>query len=64
MLAPVLYALTYGNAFPTGPFLVLVFGFVVATYGHIAKSKLLIVVGLACIAGVSVYVLWVVRPPG
>jgi hypothetical protein len=59
----VLTSLAAAGAFPTVPFLVMAFGFAAATFGHIIKSRLLIVLGLLMIAGVSVYVLYVVRPP-
>jgi hypothetical protein len=59
----VLTCLAAAGAFPLAPFLVMALGFVIATFGHIIKSRPLIVVGLVAIAGVSVYALYVVRPP-
>jgi hypothetical protein len=59
----VLRSLAAGGAFPTIPFVVMAAGFVVAAFGHIIKSRPLILIGLLAIAGVSVYVLYVVRPP-
>ncbi|HWF72738.1 MAG TPA: hypothetical protein VG186_05300 [Solirubrobacteraceae bacterium] len=63
MLVAVLTYLAAGNPFPTIPFLTVAAGFVIATFGHIYKSRPVIVVGLLVIAGVSVYVLYMVRPP-
>jgi hypothetical protein len=47
---------------PLGWFLAVAFGFVVATFGHIIKSRLVILVGLAIIAGVSAYVSFALHP--
>ena len=47
---------------PLGPFLAVAFGFVLAAFGHIIKSRLLILLGLAIIAGVSAYVSFVLHP--
>jgi hypothetical protein len=47
---------------PLGPFLAVAFGFVVAVFGHIVKSRLLILLGLVIIAGVSAYVSFVLQP--
>jgi hypothetical protein len=63
MLVRVSTWLAAAGAFPTGPFLALACGVVVATFGHIIKSRFLILLGLILIAGVSIYVLYVVRPP-
>jgi len=63
MLVLVLSYLAIGNAFPTIPFLAMAGGFLVAMFGHIIKSRPLIILGLILIAGVSGYVLYVVRPP-
>jgi hypothetical protein len=47
---------------PLGPFLAVAFGFVVATFGHIIKSRLVILLGLLIIGGVSAYVSFVPHP--
>ncbi|MDQ6778741.1 MAG: hypothetical protein M3071_21525 [Actinomycetota bacterium] len=47
---------------PLGWFLAVAFGFVVAAFGHIVKSRIVILVGLAIIAGVSAYVSFVLHP--
>jgi hypothetical protein len=47
---------------PLGPFLAVGFGFVLAAFGHIIKSRLVILLGLAIIAGVSVYVSFILQP--
>jgi hypothetical protein len=62
MLVSVLTCLAAAGKVAAGPFLAMAGGFVVATFGHIIKSRLLIVLGLVLIAGVSLYALWVVRP--
>lgn len=49
---------------PLGPFLAVGFGFVLAAFGHIIKSRLLILLGLIIIAGVSIYVSFVLQPGG
>lgn len=41
---------------------VLVFGVVVAVFGHITRSRSLIVAGIVIIAGVTAYFAWVVQP--
>ena len=63
MLVPVPTCLAAAVMSPLGPFLAVAFGFVVATFGHIVKSRLLILLGLVIIAGVSAYVAFV-RQPG
>jgi hypothetical protein len=62
MLVSVLTCLAAVGKVAAGPFLAMAGGFVVATFGHIIKSRLLIVLGLVAIAGVSLYALYVVRP--
>jgi len=47
---------------PIGPAFAVAFGFVLAVFGHIIKSKPLILLGLAIIAGVSAYVSFVLQP--
>jgi hypothetical protein len=47
---------------PLGPALAVGFGFVLASFGHIIKSRLLILTGLVIIGGVSAYVAFVVQP--
>jgi hypothetical protein len=47
---------------PLGPFLAVAFGFVLATFGHIIKSRLVILLGLLIIGGVSAYVSFVLHP--
>ncbi|MEA2197018.1 MAG: hypothetical protein QOJ25_1069 [Solirubrobacteraceae bacterium] len=64
MLVSMLSVLAAAGRIAAGPFLAMAGGFVVATFGHIIKSRVLIVFGLAVIAGVSVYALYVVRPRG
>ena len=62
MLVSVLTCLAAAGKVAAGPFLAMAGGFVVATFGHIIKSRILIVLGLVLIAGVSLYALYVVRP--
>jgi hypothetical protein len=62
MLMRVLTALAAGVSSPLGPFLVVASGFVIAAFGHIIKSRLLILLGLVIIAGVSAYVSFVQQP--
>jgi hypothetical protein len=62
MLVRVLSCLPAAVVSPTGPFLAVAFGFVLATFGHIIKSRLVIVLGLAIIGGMSVYVSFVLHP--
>jgi hypothetical protein len=64
MLVPVLGTLATAVTSPLGPFLAVAFGFVVAAFGHIIKSRLLILLGLIVIAGVSIYVSFVLQPGG
>ena len=59
MLVRVLTYLAAQIASPVGPAIAVGFGFVLATFGHIIKSRLLILLGLAIIAGVSGYVAFV-----
>ena len=47
---------------PFGSFLAVAAGFGIATFGHIVKSRLLILLGLVVIAGVSAYVSFVMQP--
>ncbi|HEY2161543.1 MAG TPA: hypothetical protein VGH24_09575 [Solirubrobacteraceae bacterium] len=44
---------------PVGPALAVGFGFVLATFGHIIRSRLLILLGLLIIGGVSAYITFV-----
>ena len=64
MLVPVLISLATAVTSPLGPFLAVGFGFVLAAFGHIIKSRLLILLGLIIIAGVSIYVSFVLQPGG
>lgn len=41
---------------------VLVLGLVIAVFGHIIRSRTLILTGLIVIGGVSAYFAWVVQP--
>jgi hypothetical protein len=59
MLVRVLTCLAATVSSPLGPALAVGFGFVLAAFGHIIKSRLLILLGLAIIAGVSGYVSFV-----
>lgn len=47
---------------PLGPALAVGGGFVLAAFGHIIKSRFLILLGLVIIAGVSAYVSFVLQP--
>lgn len=47
---------------PLGPFLAVAFGFALAAFGHLIKSRWIILLGLVIIAGVSVYVSFVLQP--
>jgi hypothetical protein len=60
----VLISLATAVTSPLGPFLAVGFGFVLAAFGHIIKSRLLILLGLIIIAGVSIYVSFVLQPGG
>jgi hypothetical protein len=62
MLVRVLTCLPAAVVSATGAFLAVVLGFVVATLGHIIKSRLVIMLGLAIIAGMSAYVSFVLHP--
>jgi len=62
MLAAVLNVLASAVVSPLGPFLAVAFGFVLAAFGHIVKSRLLILLGLVIIAGVSAYVAFILQP--
>ena len=64
MLVRVLTCLAAAAGSPLGPFLAVAFGFVLATFGHIIKSRLLILLGLVIIAGMSAYVSFVLHPGG
>jgi hypothetical protein len=64
MLVPVLVCLATAVTSPLGPFLAVGLGFLVATFGHIIKSRLLILLGLIVIAGVSAYISFVLQPGG
>jgi hypothetical protein len=64
MLVPVFSYLAAAAMSPLGPFLAVASGFVIATFGHIIKSRLVVVLGLLIIAGVSVYVSFVLHPRG
>jgi hypothetical protein len=60
----VLISLAAAVSSPLGPFLAVAFGFVLAAFGHIIKSRVLILLGLVIIAGVSAYVSFVAQPGG
>lgn len=62
MLVCVLTCLAAAAVDPLAPFLAIGFGFVTAAFGHIIKSRLVILLGLAIIAGVSAYVSFVLQP--
>lgn len=59
MLVPVLTPLAAQLSSPLGPALAVGFGFLVATFGHLIKSRPVILLGLLMIAGVSAYVAFV-----
>jgi len=59
MLTRVFSALAAQNSSPLGPALAVAFGFVLAAFGHMVKSRPLILLGLLIIAGVSGYVSFV-----
>jgi hypothetical protein len=62
MLPRVLTWLLAQVSSPFGPFLAVASGFVIAAFGHIIKSRLLILAGLVIIAGVSAYISFVAQP--
>ncbi len=53
-----------GSAHLAGFGAVLAFGVIVATFGHIIKSRTLIIAGLLVIALVSAYFSFVLQPTG
>lgn len=59
---PVLSCLAAVAMSPLGPFLAVALGFVIASFGHIIKSRFLIVLGLLIIGGVSAYVSFALHP--